>query len=137
MPEALVLDTHIALDLLVFMDSRCEPLRHALHEERVHWLATDPMRDELARVLAYPAIAPRLRQGAQAVLHAFDRQVRRVEPGAAAPVRCRDPDDQMFIDLAFARRAALVSRDRAVLALRKRLAAWSIPVHPNWPPSRP
>jgi predicted nucleic acid-binding protein len=39
--------------------------------------------------------------------------------------RCSDPDDQKFIELAAAARAgALVSKDRAVLKLRRRCAPW-------------
>ena len=34
---------------------------------------------------------------------------------------CKDPDDQKFIDLAVAHGATLLSKDRAVLALKKRL----------------
>ncbi|MEZ0308156.1 MAG: PIN domain nuclease, partial [Ramlibacter sp.] len=35
---------------------------------------------------------------------------------------CRDPDDQMFIDLAVAHKCLLISKDTAVLSMRKRLA---------------
>ncbi|MDB5944967.1 MAG: putative toxin-antitoxin system toxin component, family, partial [Ramlibacter sp.] len=40
------------------------------------------------------------------------------------------PDDQKFIDLAVAHRALLLSKDRAVLALRKRLAALQVRAGP-------
>ena len=43
-----------------------------------------------------------------------------------APVTCSDPDDQKFIDLAVARQALLLSKDRAVLSMKKRLLAWSV-----------
>jgi predicted nucleic acid-binding protein len=40
---------------------------------------------------------------------------------ASAHLHCRDPDDQMFLDLALAAGARwLVSRDRALLHLRRR-----------------
>ena len=39
---------------------------------------------------------------------------------------CKDPDDQIFIDLAVAHRARLLSKDGAVQALRKRLAALGV-----------
>jgi predicted nucleic acid-binding protein len=44
-----------------------------------------------------------------------------------APCVCKDPDDQVFIDLAVAHGALLLSKDQAVLTMRKRLAlrkAW-------------
>ena len=40
-----------------------------------------------------------------------------------APCVCKDADDQKFIDLAVAHAAILLSKDRAVLSLRKRLLA--------------
>jgi len=60
----LVLDTNIVLDTLVFRDTRTHALHAAVFDEPVMpdllWLATAPMREELARVLAYPHIAVRL-----------------------------------------------------------------------------
>ena len=43
-----------------------------------------------------------------------------------APVRCGDPDDQKFIDLAVAHGAILLSKDFEVLRMRKRLAALNV-----------
>jgi predicted nucleic acid-binding protein len=89
------------------------------------WLATAAMREELARVLAYPKLAPRVtfhRGSADAVLQDFDRHARLVEPAAKAEVTCGDPDDQKFIDLAVAHRCVLLSKDDEVLRMRKRLA---------------
>jgi predicted nucleic acid-binding protein len=44
-------------------------------------------------------------------------------------LRCTDPDDQMFVDLAHAAGARwLVSRDRAVLRLARRAAAFGIAI---------
>ena len=120
-----VLDTNIVLDLLVFRDPACASLRQALHDGRLAWLASAAMRDELARVLGYPQIVPRLafyELEAQAVLAEFDRHARIVGVAPAVPLlRCKDPDDQKFIDLAVAHRAWLLSKDSAVLRLAKRL----------------
>jgi predicted nucleic acid-binding protein len=52
-----VLDTNIALDVLLFQEPQAEPLRAALQAGHVRWLATARMREELQRVLAYPHIA--------------------------------------------------------------------------------
>jgi predicted nucleic acid-binding protein len=41
---------------------------------------------------------------------------------------CSDPDDQVFIDLAVAHRALLLSKDRAVLSMKKRLALRGVAV---------
>lgn len=127
--NSVVLDTNIALDLLLFDDPACAPLAVALHAGRLRWLATAAMRAEFARVLAYPAIASRLAlQGrdAVAVLAAFDALAHPAEPAAPAPCRCSDPDDQIFIDLAVAHRALLLSKDQAVLSMRKVLATLAV-----------
>ncbi len=127
--NALVLDTNIVLDVFVFADEAARPLLPALEAGQLQWLATGAMREELARVLAYPQIVPRLAYyglAAQAVLDAFDRHATLVDVPAKAPVTCSDPDDQKFIDLAVARQALLLSKDRAVLSMKKRLAAWSV-----------
>lgn len=128
----LVIDTNIALDLLVFDDPACLPLATALDAGELRWLATAAMRDEFERVLGYRLIVARLAQNgrdAESVLAAFDRRVEPVsEVPARAPCVCSDPDDQIFIDLAVAHRARLLSKDRAVLAMRKRLAALGVAV---------
>ncbi len=135
--NALVLDTNIVLDVFVFADEAARPVRPALVEGRWQWVATSAMREELARVLAYPQIVPRLAfYGLEAgdVLAAFDRHAAVVDAPPKAPVTCSDPDDQKFIDLAVARQAVLLSKDRAVLSMKKRLAAWSVQARPALEP---
>ncbi len=126
----LVLDTNIVLDLLVFQDAATAPLRQALQQKDVVWLATAPMRDELERVLGYPQIVRQWQknpaQSMPSMLARFDAQasIRPVAP--RAPVSCRDPDDQKFIDLAVAHQTLLLSRDQAVLFMKKRLLALGV-----------
>mgnify|MGYP001356571340 FL=1 len=50
--NTIVLDTNIVLDLCVFRDPAVEPLRQSLDQRVLQWIATAPMREELARVLA-------------------------------------------------------------------------------------
>jgi len=132
----IVLDTNIVLDLLVFSDPAAQPLQQALQAQQLRWIATPPMREELARVLAYPQIVPRLayyRLGADEVLAAFDRQAQLVEVAPRVAVVCKDADDQKFIDLAVAHRAQLLSKDHAVLKLSKRLLALGVLVQRTMP----
>ncbi len=132
----LVIDTNWLLDLWVFDDPRAQPLRSALEAGELRWLATPHMRDEFERVLGYPAVAKRLQANGRApaaLLAEFESRVEWAEPAPRAPVRCVDPDDQVFIDLALQRQATLLSKDRAVLACRKRLQALGVAVQPHWP----
>ena len=129
--QPIVLDTNIVLDVFVFSDAAAAPVRKALQAGELHWLATQAMRDELERVLAYPQIVPRLgfyRLKAEDVLAAFDRHARLADVAAKAPVTCSDADDQKFIDLAVAARADLLSKDRAVTSMAKRLLALGVRV---------
>ncbi len=122
--KPVVLDTNIVLDLLLFQNPQAQGLRQALDQQQLRWLATPPMREELARVLAYPKIAPgltRLGHSLASLLAQWDALVSVVEVAPRCAVRCRDPDDQMFIDLAVAHRALLLSKDALVLRLTKRL----------------
>jgi putative PIN family toxin of toxin-antitoxin system len=134
LPESglVVIDTNIALDLLVFDNPDCVPLAAALAADELRWIVTAPMRTELARVLGYPLIAKRLahrQMEATSVLEAFDARVHLLaDTPPRAPCVCKDPDDQVFIDLAVAQRALLISKDQAVLTMRKRLAAQGVAV---------
>jgi putative PIN family toxin of toxin-antitoxin system len=131
----LVLDTNIVLDLFVFKDPSVRTLTQALQSGGVQWLATNAMRDELARVLDYPKISAylaRVQIGATEVMTAFD-QMAEIHPApAAASVICSDADDQKFIDLALAHQASLISKDEAVLQLAKPLAALGVRVQSMW-----
>ena len=119
-----VVDTNVALDLLIFSDPCTAPLRTLLAQGRLTWIAAQVMRDELERVLAYPHIVSRMdfyRVDAAQVLAAFDAQARLVDIAPRVAYVCKDADDQKFIDLAAAHRAILLSKDKAVICMRKRL----------------
>ncbi|MBC5764105.1 putative toxin-antitoxin system toxin component, PIN family [Ramlibacter albus] len=126
----LVIDTNVVLDAFVFSDARTVALVDALDSGRVQWLATQAMRDELERVLAYPHIVKKLEfYGLQpgGVLSRFDRHALLHEEAPRAPVVCKDEDDQKFIDLAVQHRAQLVSKDREVLKMNKRIQKLGCP----------
>ena len=124
-----VLDTNIVLDAFVFNDPAARALKSALASHQLEWIATKAMRDELVRVLDYPKIVPRMAYyqiSANHVLAQFDGQSTLVDTAPKASVTCRDPDDQKFIDLAVTHQALLLSKDQAVLCMRKRLLAFSV-----------
>ena len=126
-----VLDTHVLLDLWVFTDPSMQRLQQDLDAGRVIWLATEPMRDELQRVLGYTQIAARLQQRQRQtmdVLQRFD-QWARLQPVAPRAMHvCKDPDDQKFVDLAVAHGASLFSKDQQVLRMKRRLASLGVAV---------
>jgi predicted nucleic acid-binding protein len=125
-PRLIVLDTNIVLDAFVFSDPAAVALRARLEAGTLRWIATEPMRDELERVLGYRQIVPRLVHYELVpgdVLDAFDRHACLRAEAAKAPVTCKDADDQKFIDLAVAHQSLLLSKDQAVLCMARRLSA--------------
>ncbi len=127
--NTVVLDTNIVLDAFVFDDPAARPLKQALASSQLQWLATKAMRDELERVLGYPKILPRMafyKVSAAHVLAQFDGQALLVDTAPRASAICKDPDDQKFIDLAVSHKALLLSKDNAVICMKKRLLALDV-----------
>ena len=128
-----VLDTNVVLDLFVFKDPATAPLRRRIEAKEIRWIATTAMRDELERVLSYPHILPRLafhQLAPSDVLAQFDLYTQIMPAAPRATAICKDHDDQQFIDLAVAHRAMLLSKDKAVLCMRKRLLALGASAQP-------
>lgn len=127
----LILDTNIVLDLLLFKDAKAQQFQAKLELTDWHWIATEAMRDELAHVLFYAHLQPRMafyQETRDSLLAAFDEKVQLVPAALATPIRCKDQDDQKFIDLAVAHKATLLSKDKHVLKLKKRLAKIDVQV---------
>lgn len=119
----LVADTQVVLDWLVFRDAAARPLLEAVLAGRLRWLASATMRDELAHMLHHPTLARWGHQAEHALTFFDERATLHPDPTALRAPRlvCTDPDDQVFIDTALAHRAAwLVTRDRALLKLRRK-----------------
>ncbi|MEI2746272.1 MAG: PIN domain-containing protein [Ottowia sp.] len=57
---AVVIDTNRVLDLWLFDDPQVDALRDAIACGGTRWLAQPAMREELARVLGYPAVLAQL-----------------------------------------------------------------------------
>lgn len=120
---ALVVDTQVVLDWLVFRDAAAMPLLEAVLARRLRWLATPKMRTELQHMLRHPSLG-RWGHDAERALTFYDRQSD-LQPDPVAPVTpclvCSDPDDQIFIDTALLHRATwLATRDLALIKLRRK-----------------
>ncbi|HQU78540.1 MAG TPA: putative toxin-antitoxin system toxin component, PIN family [Azonexus sp.] len=114
----LVLDTNVVLDLFHWGNVDAVPIMEALEGGRIECLADQRTLDELQRVLAYP----QLKLTPEMAVDRYQRYsslVQLVDAGEAPPLpRCKDRDDQMFLELA-ARCGAdlLVSKDKVLLKL--------------------
>jgi uncharacterized protein len=119
----LVLDTNVVLDWLVFRDPCAAQLAKQLASGLWQWHVTADMRAELEHVLTYKALAAWTpdRGAVLATWESLARSTAAPSLALAQPLRCTDPDDQKFIDLALSLPgASLLSRDRAVLKLARR-----------------
>jgi predicted nucleic acid-binding protein len=125
----IVLDTQVVMDWLVFKEPSIQPLVRCIEAKELRWIGVAAMKAELLHVLGRgiaASFAPDL-----GLIEAKFAQLceLRQQPAPAVHLRCRDSDDQVFIDLAVAEGARwLVSRDRAVLALRKRASRAAVEI---------
>ena len=127
LPRPMVLDTNVVLDMLIFDDPHIPPIRELVAKGEVRWIADEAQRIELGRVLHYSQIAPRVAfygKTPEGVMAAFDAAVEYVAEAPKIRFTCTDPDDQHFLDLASQHQALLVSKDKAVLKQRKRVAQY-------------
>ena len=131
----IVIDTNVLLDIWIYSDPATASLRQKLLQGQLQWVTTAAMREELLRVLDYEHIARRREKdgiSAMAVMQAFDRHSFCVPEAPRSSYVCKDADDQKFIDLAVANKAILLSKDRQVLKLKKRLALAGVQVAAKW-----
>jgi putative PIN family toxin of toxin-antitoxin system len=120
MKPRLVLDTNVILDLLVFKDPSAEPIRLLLDAKQVDAVRSEASMLELIDVIQRPAFKLS-REEQKMILQAWESVARLLENSAieSAPFTCRDVDDQVFLDMAYSLRPALLlSKDLRVLELQ-------------------
>ena len=146
-----VIDSNVWIDILVFDDPLTRPIRDALTDGTIHAVINAACFYEIELVLDYPQFA-RFEVDKSAALATLRRRTRWIETAeratttsaprsdassdidessetrdtASAAVlplpRCRDRDDQKFLELAADARAAwLVTKDKALLKLSRRM----------------
>ncbi len=119
-----VLDTQVWLDWLVFDDPSVLPIREAQAAGRVEIVIDAACEAELVRVLAYDLGKYSLEPDEQTHCIARCRGVsRRVPTGSHGDLpRCKDPDDQKFLELAAGAGARyLITKDQSLLVLASRV----------------
>jgi putative PIN family toxin of toxin-antitoxin system len=123
----LILDTNIWLDWLVFDDTGIHRIRQLQEAGHVEILIDAACEAEFAEVITRKFARKSLdaRAQAEALAH-LRRLTTRIDaqlplPERARLPRCKDPDDQKFLELAFAGEAdVLITKDRALLDIFRR-----------------
>lgn len=117
----IVLDTNVVLDLFHWANVDAVPIMAALEAGDIACFADARTLDELQRVLTYP----QLKLTPEMITERYARYSGLLEvipEGEAPPLpRCKDRDDQKFLELSARCNAdILVSKDKALLKLRGR-----------------
>ena len=119
--DRVVIDTNVLLALGIFTDPVVAPLRTALARGALQAVRSAATDAEWREVLARPGLfaVPPERQAA--LIADWEATALLVPVTATVHLRCRDPLDQKFLELAVAAQARwLVTRDKALLKLRRK-----------------
>ena len=112
-----VFDTNVLLDLFVFNDFRAIHLKQALLDKKIDAIATPRILEEFADVLSRPLFSLTT-VDQEKILQQWTSLARILDDKniVQSPWKCQDPDDQVFLDLAYtARPCTLLSKDNEVL----------------------
>ena len=117
-----VLDTNVWLALWFFREPGVDALRDALAQGDLIPVRSAATDFELAEVLARPGLFNVAPDRQAQLMCQWESVALLVSDITPAPCRCRDPDDQKFLDLALSAGARwLITRDRDLLKLRKKV----------------
>ena len=137
--KPVVLDTNILLDIFVFNDERAVDLKQAILEQSIQVVASQKTLEELTDVLSRPLF--KLDEESQAaILVQWKSIAHQVDDSnlAPAPWKCQDADDQIFLDLAYQLRPAiLISKDNAVLQIASQAAPENILITSDYKAFKP
>ena len=117
-----VLDTNVVVALLVFADPRLVRLGESWNAGSIIAIADDETLAELSRVLRYPELRVDESRALDIDLHYRERCtiIAPDSSGVSRLPRCRDADDQKFLQLAHRGEAAcLLTRDKELLRLKR------------------
>jgi putative PIN family toxin of toxin-antitoxin system len=130
----IIIDTNVWLDLVVFKDPRAADLKDALEKGLLVCYRTSYMLSELRDVIGRAMFGlsgieqEQAMAQAQRLSHHAD-----IAQDHSQFLLCKDPDDQMFLDLALELKAELlISKDRALLRLASRARKHNLKISATW-----
>ena len=115
--QIVVFDTNVLLDLFVFNDFRAIHLKQALLDRKIDAIATPKTLEEFADVISRPLFSLATVDQEKILQHwASLARILDDKNIVQSSWKCQDPDDQVFLDLAYtARPCTLISKDNEVL----------------------
>jgi putative PIN family toxin of toxin-antitoxin system len=120
--KTVIFDTNVLLDIFVFNDFRAIHIKTALVDKQLKALATPVMIEEFADVISRPLFS--LEQSTQEqILSEWCNLATIIQDETlnSAPWQCQDPDDQVFLNLAYTSKPCLLlSKDNELLKLAKK-----------------
>lgn len=122
--KPIILDTNILLDIFVFEDARANELRNALLKQQIKAYSSKATVEELVDVISRPlfSLEDKKQVGIVQQWQVLSQSMDDLSL-EAAPWKCHDPDDQIFLDIAFTLRPSiLISKDKEVLRLANQAA---------------
>jgi putative PIN family toxin of toxin-antitoxin system len=132
--KSVIFDTNVLLDIFVFNDFRAIHLKQALLDRQFDAFASPNTLEELADVISRPLFC--LEQVAQEnILYQWRSIAKAVDDATLlnAPWQCQDPDDQVFLNLAYTvKPCLLISKDNALLKLASKAAKENIHITSNY-----
>lgn len=132
--NTVIFDTNVLLDIFVFNDFRAIHIKAALMDKQVKALATPKTIEEFADVISRPLFS--LEQSTQEqILNEWHNLATIIQDETLinAPWQCQDPDDQIFLNLAYsARPSLLLSKDNELLKLAKKAALESVVISADY-----
>ena len=126
--DYLVLDTNVVLDLFFWHDARALALLAALSSETFRAVVSEETLAELIDVLMRSPFHRNEEQVRAILAHYLNFSIRESLGDTPCPVRCKDPDDQKFLSLATKSRCPLVTRDKHLLKIAKKMRRFGVRV---------
>lgn len=129
-----ILDTNILLDIFVFQDTKALNLKQVIIDRKIEVFACQKTIAEFADVISRPLFGLEPQQQTE-ILKQLQSLSQFYEDSCLppAPWSCPDADDQIFLDLAFALKPAiLISKDNHLLRLASRAAKENILITENY-----
>ncbi len=123
-----VFDTNVLLDFLYWEDSRVVSLLDALEKKTIFALFDEETLFEFALVLDCEKFSLTKEKKEAIFSRALSWGRLASAPVSPAPTRCKDTDDQKFLDLAFGYKVSLITKDKLLLKAGKKLKKHGVAV---------